>query len=94
MVSFDFITLHLTNLIFRGVKEFKVEISDNFGDYKLGSWKRILQKTLEDHSNKQDVCGVPIMEYNLPEFYNTRFVRFYALAYFGDGVALQHFSIE
>ena len=76
------------------MKKFNIEISNNFEDYSRGTWKIILQRRLDDHSDKQNACGVPIIENVLPEFEIARFVRFYVVEYYGDGAALQYFKIE
>ena len=78
----------------RGVQKFKIEVSNSNVDFNKGTWSIIMEETLDDDSSKQDQCAVPIIGFQLPEFYQTRFLRFYVLKHFGDGAALQYFKID
>ena len=78
----------------RGVQKFKIEVSNSHVDFTQGTWKILMEEVLDDDSSKQDQCAVPRIGFQLPEFYQARFLRFYVLKHFGDGAALQYFKIE
>ena len=74
--------------IFRGTKDFMIEISmDGNG------WSMVTQDTLDDKSDLQSNCNVPLVTITWNEYVKARFVRFTALSYYGEGASLQFLSI-
>ena len=86
-VKFDFF-LPLKKINFRGTKNYMIESSmDGNG------WSLVKQDTLDDDSDLQSNCNVPMVTITWNEYVKARFVRFTALSYYGEGASLQFLSI-